>query len=116
MRRVLTILLLAIALMQDHAIAGPDQLTMLQSNPQHTGVYNVKPMYRREGVSFSFQTDGPVRSTPALSNGILYFGSGDGAFYAVDASTGKERWHFKTGGAVHSSPALATLDYCSIFS
>jgi eukaryotic-like serine/threonine-protein kinase len=109
MKRVPTIFLMAIAvaLMEEQAIAGPEQPAILQSNPQHTGVYNVMPAYRLEGVSFSFQTDGPVRSTPALSNGVLYFGSGDGAFYAVDAGTGKERWHFKTGGAVHSSPAVA---------
>jgi outer membrane protein assembly factor BamB len=48
-----------------------------------------------------------VRSTAAISNGLAYFGSGDENLYAIDAKTGKERWHFKTGGAVTSSPAVA---------
>jgi outer membrane protein assembly factor BamB len=55
----------------------------------------------------SFKTEGPVRSTAAISNGLAYFGSGDENLYAIDAKTGKERWHFKTGGAVTSSPAVA---------
>jgi outer membrane protein assembly factor BamB len=42
-----------------------------------------------------------------LYNEILYFGSGDGYFYAVDAKKGKEIWKFKTGNAVHTTPALA---------
>lgn len=109
MRRIPAFLLIvmAVLVMEDPAKAGQDGTTMLQANPQHTGVYNVRPVYRLEGVGFSFKTDGPVRSTPALSDGVLYFGSGDGRFYAVDAATGGERWHFRTGGAVHSSPAVA---------
>jgi outer membrane protein assembly factor BamB len=109
MKRALAILFMVITagLLQNQAMAGPDRLSMLQANPQHTGVYDVKPIYHLEGVRFSFKTNGPVRSTPALSDGVLYFGSGDGSFYAVDARSGEERWHFKTGGAVHSSPAVA---------
>lgn len=107
--RLLTVLLMvnAAASSEQPAMAGADRPIMLQSNPQHTGVYDVKPLHRLEGVRFTFKTDGPVRSTPALSNNVLYFGSGDGFFYAVDAGSGKERWHFKTGGAIHSSPAVA---------
>jgi len=100
------LLSLGLALLEQHTLAGPDRVAMFQSNPQHTGVYDVKPIHHLEGVKFSFQTNGPVRSTPALSGGLLYFGSGDGALYAVDAESGYERWHFKTGGAVHSSPAV----------
>jgi outer membrane protein assembly factor BamB len=86
--------------------AGQNQKVMLQSNAQHTGVYDAKPIYRLQGVRFAFKTDGPVRSTAALADGVLCFGSGDGFLYAVDAGTGKECWRFKTGGAVHSSPAI----------
>lgn len=77
-----------------------------QSNSQHTGIYSVKPVLRLQGTKFAFKTEGPIRSTPALWGGLLYFGSGDGNFYAVDAVTGKERWRFKTGAAVNSSPAV----------
>ncbi len=46
-------------------------------------------------------------SSPAVSEGAVYFGSGDGHVYAVDAKTGKQRWKLKTGDVVHASPALA---------
>jgi outer membrane protein assembly factor BamB len=36
-------------------------------------------------------------SSPAVWNGAVYFGSGDGNIYALDAATGKELWRFKTG-------------------
>ncbi len=107
MRRGLTFLFVVITFGLQHALAGQEGTSMLQSNPQHTGVYDAKPIYHLDGVRFAFKTNGPVRSTPVLSDGVLYFGSGDGAAYAIDAGSGKERWHFKTGGAVHSSPAIA---------
>lgn len=46
-------------------------------------------------------------SSPAVWNGAVYFGSGDGNIYAVDAATGALRWKFHTGDVVHASPAIA---------
>jgi len=46
-------------------------------------------------------------SSPAIWNGAVYFGSGDGNVYALDATTGSLRWKFKTGDVVHASPAIA---------
>ena len=45
-------------------------------------------------------------SSPAVSNGSVYFGSGDGNIYALDATTGDLKWKFKTGDVVHASPAI----------
>jgi outer membrane protein assembly factor BamB len=45
-------------------------------------------------------------SSPAVSNGKVYFGSGDGGIYAVDAATGLLQWKFQTGNVVHGSPAV----------
>ncbi len=56
---------------------------------------------------WKFQTGGRVRSAPALSDGVIYFGSEDGYLYALDPQTGAEKWRFKTGGAVWSSPAVS---------
>ena len=41
-------------------------------------------------------------SSPALWNGAVYFGSGDGNIYALDMASGKVRWKFQTGDVVHS--------------
>jgi outer membrane protein assembly factor BamB len=46
-------------------------------------------------------------SSPAVSNGRVVFGSGDGNVYALDAATGVKAWAFKTGNVVHASPAIA---------
>ncbi len=41
------------------------------------------------------------------SNGIVYFGSGDGSVYALDASTGLAVWIETTSGSITSSAAVA---------
>ncbi len=46
-------------------------------------------------------------SSPAVADGAVFFGSGDGHLYAVDAATGALRWKFRTGNVVHASPAVA---------
>jgi eukaryotic-like serine/threonine-protein kinase len=45
-------------------------------------------------------------SSPAVVNGVVYVGCGDGFMYALDASTGALRWKFATGDVVHVSPAV----------
>jgi eukaryotic-like serine/threonine-protein kinase len=46
-------------------------------------------------------------SSPAVWNGAVYFGSGDGNVYSLNASDGKVKWKFKTGDVVHASPAIS---------
>jgi outer membrane protein assembly factor BamB len=45
-------------------------------------------------------------SSPAVVNGVVYFGSGDGSVYAIEARRGVLLWKFATGGVVHASPAV----------
>ena len=45
-------------------------------------------------------------SSPVVSGGVVYFGSGDGNIYALDAASGALKWKFHTGDVVHSSPAV----------
>jgi len=46
-------------------------------------------------------------SSPVVAGGAVYFGSGDGNVYALDAATGQLKWKFHTGDVVHASPAYA---------
>jgi outer membrane protein assembly factor BamB len=46
-------------------------------------------------------------SSPVVADGAVFFGSGDGHLYAVDAATGNLRWRFRTADVVHASPAFA---------
>jgi eukaryotic-like serine/threonine-protein kinase len=46
-------------------------------------------------------------SSPTIWHGAVFFGSGDGNIYALDAASGTLQWKFKTGDVVHASPAIA---------
>lgn len=48
-----------------------------------------------------------VYSSPAIADGVVYFGSGDRYLYAVDIQTGVEKWKFQSGDKIFSSPAVA---------
>lgn len=48
-----------------------------------------------------------IFSSPALHNGVVYFGAYDGNVYALDAETGKTKWIFMEADWIGSSPALA---------
>lgn len=54
----------------------------------------------------AFETDGPIRSTPAVAaDGTVYVTSQDGNLYAVDA-TGVERWRLPAGGLDRAGPVV----------
>jgi outer membrane protein assembly factor BamB len=41
-----------------------------------------------------------------IRHGTVFFGAGDGRVYAVNAATGKEKWHAQAEGRVRASPAV----------
>jgi len=47
-----------------------------------------------------------IESSPAASNGVVYFGSNDNKLYAVDTKSGKKLWDFQTDGPVYSTPVI----------
>ncbi|HKH47521.1 MAG TPA: PQQ-binding-like beta-propeller repeat protein [Thermoanaerobaculia bacterium] len=79
---------------------------MYRGGPAHPGVYAASGAPELGGVRWLVRTQGPVRSTPAVSGGRIYFGSSDGNVYAVDLD-GRLLWTANTGAAVSSSPAVA---------
>jgi outer membrane protein assembly factor BamB len=58
-------------------------------------------------LMWAYPTGASIFSSPAVSGGLVYFGSDDKKVYAVDAATGALRWSYATGGMVRSSPAVA---------
>lgn len=54
-----------------------------------------------------YPTNGFINSSPAVANGMVYFGSNDGNLYAVNASDGHSKWSATTGSIDYSSPAVA---------
>jgi outer membrane protein assembly factor BamB len=48
-----------------------------------------------------------IETSPLLVGKLLYVGSWDGTFYALNARTGRVRWTFNAGDGITSSPAYA---------
>lgn len=57
-------------------------------------------------LPWGFESGDLYTSSPVLAGGRVYFGSGDGHVYAVDAATGAVAWSAETGGRVRSTPAV----------
>jgi outer membrane protein assembly factor BamB len=55
---------------------------------------------------WGYTTGNSVYSSPAVVNGVVYIGSGDGNVYALNAATGAKLWNYTTGNQVSSSPAV----------
>ncbi|MFZ1081368.1 MAG: PQQ-binding-like beta-propeller repeat protein [Candidatus Kryptoniota bacterium] len=47
-----------------------------------------------------------MQSSPCVDSGVVYVGSGDSSFYAVDAQSGTLKWKTKTGNIIRSSPCV----------
>ena len=80
---------------------------MYRGDAQRSGAFDTKGIRQLSGTLWQFKTGGPVWSSPVVANGVVYFGSDDDFFYAVDARAGQEQWRFETGDDVRSSPAIA---------
>src|SRR4029077_11834569 len=49
-----------------------------------------------------------IQSSPAVVDGVVYFGCRDSKVYAVDAATGQQKWAFSNKGSwVIASPAIS---------
>jgi len=69
------------------------------------GLWTMKPSSQYMEDLYDFFLSSPVFSDDQL-HPMVYFGSSDGNLYALNAVTGKLAWAFKTGGLIHTSPAL----------
>jgi outer membrane protein assembly factor BamB len=85
------------------------RLDMMRFNPVEN-VLNSKNVGNLK-LKWKYRTIRGVLSSPALANGVLYFGSEaltGTNFYALDANTGREVWKAALfGGDIYSSPAVS---------
>jgi hypothetical protein len=92
---------------QPVAAAGPvDWWPMFHHDLNHTG-YSTSKAPNTNNTIWSYTTDGPVESSPAVADGKVYVGSLDNKTYCLNALTGEHIWTYTTGGWVISSPAVA---------
>jgi alcohol dehydrogenase (cytochrome c) len=56
-------------------------------------------------VQWEFKTQRPpVGGVMATAGGLVFGGTAQGEFFALDAASGKSLWNFRAGGAVYSNP------------
>ena len=79
---------------------------MFRGNLARTGVYGADGPRQLNGVKWAFKTDGWILSSPAVADGLVFFGSDDKNLYALETATGAQKWKFETHGPVRSSPAV----------
>jgi outer membrane protein assembly factor BamB len=69
-------------------------VAIFRGNPARTGAYTGIGPKDFNKLIWKFETDGNVGSSPAVVDGVVYFGSYDGHLYAVDVKSGQEKWKF----------------------
>jgi alcohol dehydrogenase (cytochrome c) len=68
-----------------------------------------------EAATGQLRWEFPLHSAPwsgvlATGGGLVFSGSDEGNFYALDARSGKPLWDFQTGGAIAANPVSFTID------
>ncbi len=57
-------------------------------------------------IRWRFRSRRAILSSPTVADGLLYIGSMDRNFYALDVRSGWAAWRVRTGGPIVSSPAV----------
>jgi serine/threonine-protein kinase len=58
-------------------------------------------------LNWQYHLGGIMESSPVVAHGMVYAGSDDGYFRAIDARTGRQIWTAPAEGSISSSPAMA---------
>ena len=73
----------------------------------------VSSLYAQEDiVNWRFKTNGIIYSSPVIHNNVVYIGSLDNNFYAIDADSGKAIWHFHAANKIFSTAAISEDIVC----
>ncbi len=91
----------------DVAVQESSEGTMYREDLARTGFSKEKGPRALNKLIWKYKTEGKIKSTPVVSEGVVYFGSDDNKFYALNTSTGEELWKFESGGPVTASPVVA---------
>jgi outer membrane protein assembly factor BamB len=84
---------------------GGNAWTMAGGNPARTRYTSAKVSLPLKKL-WDSQATGELAASPAVADGLAFFGSSTGAFYGVDVQTGQVKWT-RNLGPIASSPAVA---------
>ena len=110
--------LFILLLVASASVAAAEQGWKFRSDLSNSGMYDDGGMKPDGTLLWNFTTGSWIQSTPAVAEGMVYFGSHDDNVYALDAETGALIWWYTTESNVWPSPAVAggivyTGDYAS---
>lgn len=88
------------------ALAGREDWPMVYRDPGHSGASDgaIRP---DPAIRWIIDLDAPLFSTPAVVDGRIYIGTGDGRLLAIDSTSGRMLWEHRVDSAILSSPAVA---------
>ena len=78
---------------------------MFRGNPRLTGVTDSR-MASNPILRWTFKTGSEVKSSAAIVDGRVFFGSGDSNCYCLKLETGSKLWSFAADGPIDSSPLV----------
>ena len=81
---------------QPAPVAKDDAWLLFHGNPRQTGVAPGKLPAKLE-IKWKFGAGDAFESSVAVADGVVFAGSMDEHFYAIDLKTGKQKWKFKAG-------------------
>lgn len=81
--------------------------SMFRNGATHMGVSNATGLMTTPGELWHFAAGSSVVSSPAVVNGMVYFGTANGTVYCLNELTGSMVWNYTTGASVESSPAVS---------
>ncbi len=82
-------------------------VSMFRVDPLHTGAFHTSDVPYLHRVKWKYNHGMYAVSSPAIANGVVYFGSKNGHIYAIDCKTGREIWHVKAPEEIN---ALRKID------
>ncbi len=100
-------------------LGQPENLESLIAGPAYDPINQLVVVTSEDGNLYAYDDDtgeqiwdrpfsarDKIWSTPAVSNGVAFFGSHDGYLYSINLATGEEEWSQKTDGVIAGRPLL----------
>jgi eukaryotic-like serine/threonine-protein kinase len=108
LQATLCLLMASTLLASSQAPSTSSEWRQFRGNPRLTGVAPSVPPDTLK-VIWSYQAGEAILSSPAVAEGVVYVGVGNGDLIAVDLASGKLRWKYSTKSFVdESSPAVGS--------